>query len=236
MKPSLICSNCGHENDIGRVLCRMCGGHLDLKCLKRRRSKPGLGGVILSGFKRVVIPALLAVFIFVLSAMLWPVEPEGSVGSMDDAELMYEKILNLEQYIRRGDSIRISVREEVMNAYLYEIIRRMSAVVEDDPFRMSTRTVNLSFTSGHVIINIITKWGPVRLSYEITGIPGVDGTGAELDIQKITLGHVWMPEFTFGLLVEKLSNIFSKMKREQYILRNLSEVEVEDSVLYISVE
>lgn len=236
MKSKLTCEQCGAANEIGRLFCGQCGERLNLTGFRPGRPRRGVGAGRAGGIKRLVRLVLLAALLTLLIALLWPTAPQGKPGTSEQGEALYENLLNMEQSIRRRERARLTIQEEEINAYLGMLIAQMDERPAENRSRLKTQAVNLSFTPEYVIVHILTAWGPVRLSYEITGWPRVNGRGASLDAQRVRLGHVPMPDPLMARMAERLGNVFAQLEREQFILRHVTRVDLGDGLLRLTTE
>lgn len=236
MKSQLTCEQCGAANEIGRLFCGQCGERLNLAGFRPGRPRRGIGAALARGIKRTLRLALLAALLSLLLALLWPTPTPGTPGELEQGRALYERILHAEQSIRRREPARLLIQEEEINAYLEAMIAHMDEVTAQEDYRLRTKAVNLSFTPEYIIVHILTRWGPVRLSYEISGQPHVNERGVWLEVLGIKLGHVPMPDPLRARMADAMVGLFSELEREQFILRHVTRAELAEGYLKLTME
>jgi hypothetical protein len=219
MTTRVPCVKCGHENDVNRVFCTECGAKLDFSqvriTVKKRTEGPSPA---LRGLRSLVSLAVLAV----AGIALWPARPAGARGTSADAAGFKSKLAELSLAVSAGQGAVQVVSEAEVNAYLAEGLR-----VPEKPGsvggarRMRLSDVNLSFQPAQVVVLVLAKWGPLPLSYEVSGAPAAGAGPFRFDVRRARLGHLPMPGGGARWMAGRVATVFSRMAREKDVLDRL---------------
>lgn len=214
------CPRCGNANELGRVFCSKCGVRLDLsrvntRMLARGATKPH------EGFFRLVRVLVLLALACVIGLVLWPTELVGEPGSIRDARLLENKIQGLVRAQNSGLYVFEIVAEREVNAYLAEVLKRDENLSRSDGMRLGLEAIRVRFQPEVMTVVLLANWGPLRLSYEIQGVP-VTGTGGfSMDVRSARWGHLLLPGPSADWVTARVAAVFSQMNRDRNVLDQL---------------
>ncbi len=227
MSSQINCDRCGVSNPFGRVFCIKCGAKLDFAAMERKIRRGSQGGGAGHLFFRLVRLLIVAALLAALGLIVWPVSPSGQVGETGTAAQFRANLQALETALDGGTSASVEISEESANAHLLEIVHYTQS--EPTPGnRLNLDGMNLRFGEGTFVLVVQASKGPVKLTYEITGMPGADG----LEIRGARWGHLPLPLPAARWMTRKLTLLFQNMKREQAVLARV-EYKMVDGKLYL---
>lgn len=191
------------------------------------------GGMTVMRLVRLVV---LVALIGLVGMMLWPVDSAGVPGTDADAGEYYDKVLHLEQSLRRQRQVRVVINESEVNGYLRALMKHSEAGNETPSrTRLVPKGVNVSFTDEHFVVHILAGWGPARLSYELTGRPGESSSkGFSVQVDRLRVGHVPMPIGVRDWLARRLLAVFDRLERERFILDRVDAFEMREKRIRLS--
>ena len=209
MKPKVQCRKCGHKNEINRVFCSKCGTKLDLSQLVAGQPRRSLGQVIVAGIRLLVLVAIVGA----VSLMLWPVAPSTRCGTAAEAALVGQRIDAMARSVEFGRFVVEVFSDAEVNAYLADVLKKDAAAGKSDGYRVGIEDIRISFSSTDFVVLVLAKWGPVALSYEITGVPELGGQGFTVQLKQARLGHLPMPGPAGDWMLGRVAGIFQRMDR-----------------------
>jgi hypothetical protein len=221
------CRECGYVNTLGRVFCSKCGKKLDLsrvstRLLARSTLTPADRRARL--FRWVVVLVLAAV----IGLMLWPMEPEGVVGSRDDVKALRVKVGRLERAAAARAYVFDVVTEEEVNAFLEETVGGDPSVAKSEGLRLGIETIRVRFTPEQLKVFLLANWGPLKLSYMVAGVPEIRQRRFSVNPTHGRLGHLWLPAPLAGWIGGRISYALSGLERERRLLDQLGRCELGD--------
>jgi len=214
----MLCSRCGMKNEPSRLFCAACGVKLDLES-GRWRSSASRGRWLL----RIVQVLLLAA----MALLLWPVRPQGAAGGEAEALEFNGKIKILSAALERGILIVQPISEAEVNGYLAEILKRNPDLSRSERLgRLGIGELNLQFQPDGITVTVIALWGPVRLSYEVTGQPRWQNGRFGLNVRRARWGHLPLAGYASHWMIRRIEVMFSGMERERNVLNRLSRLDL----------
>lgn len=218
--PTVPCSRCGHENELGRVFCESCGLKLDLSRIRARKFRPRSGfGTFLVGTVRLVFGlGLLAV----LGLLFWPVSPSGDEGNAASAIQARGQMQTLARGIESGQPVIEIISEAGINAYVAELLKKDPSATESSMVRLGVSRIDVDVSKKRLAVLVLANWGGIPLSYEISGTPVVDGKSFRMKLWGARWGHLPLPGAAGGWLAGRVAGIFSRMADERKVLDHLS--------------
>ena len=235
MSKRVICTKCGHENEMSGIFCRECGEKLDFKNVQAEHFDKGRGRErsksawmsFLRLIRLVVVLGLLAG----VGLLLWPKAPFGEVGTAQHAESAKAKIINLHEACEGSKASQSILTEQELNAYLGMLIAQHNESSRD---QAKMDEVNLMVSKVGVTVFASMKVGPATLTYEVEGKPVVGAGGFQFEVGTVTAGHLPLPGPLATFIVNQVSRIFSEMEHEKYVLDHLSSLEVGERRVRVS--
>lgn len=219
------CPRCGNINTFGRVFCSKCGVRLDLsrvnnRVLAKSIERPHSSALRL--FRFLLFVALLAV----VALLLWPSGLVGAPGALRDARSMERKIAAVVRAQQAGLYVFEIISEREANAYLAEILKRNEGISRSEGMKLGIEAITMGFQPDGLTVVILAAWGPLRISYEVTGMPVIDEEGFKLDVISARWGHLPLPGPSGQWVSERVARVFSQMQRERRMLDDLQRCDV----------
>lgn len=216
----IACSRCGKENEPTRLFCANCGAKLDLDAKAWRA--PVRWGRFLTRIVQVLILAGVGL-------LLWPVKPQGAAGGRDEAVAYYDKLRLLSEAVERKVLVVQTFSEAEVNAYLVEVLRRHPELSNSEGLsKLGIGEINLRFRPEGVTVTVVALWGPVRMSYEISGRPRAGAAPFGFDVRGARWGHLPLPGVAAHWMIRRVELMFSGMERERTVLDGLQRMDMGD--------
>lgn len=222
MRAKLECRRCGQKNEINRVFCSKCGTKLDMSQLISGKPRRSPFQVVMAGIRFLVLVAIVGA----VSLMLWPVAPSSPRGTAAEAALVEQRIEAMARSVEFGRFVVEVFSDGEVNAYLADVLKKDAKAGKSDGYRVGIEDIRLSFSSTDFVVLVLAKWGPVALSYEITGLPELGEQGFSVQVKKARLGHLPMPGPAGDWMLSRVAGIFQRMDRERTILNHSSRLDL----------
>lgn len=224
----ILCKKCGADNPLGRIFCGSCGGKLDMadmtsdSLVDRQRES-----FFLAHYKKFLI--VLVIFVLALVGLaLWPntavLGEEGtSLGSSK-----VRKHMGLLRNLAPGRAVKVIVFEKDINGYLKHTKLRKSRY-EACSTRLASRGMSARLVRPLVEVPLGSFKLKLKISFDIRCVP----SGQQLVVTGASVGHLplWGPAKTLALMEYK--KLFAAGK-EQEVLKNLSNIRIEDGQAELS--
>ena len=203
------CKECGHDNELGAIFCRECGGKLDVEAIQPDMiDKKASKNVV--GILRNLISALLLIgLIVVLGLMFYPekmvaieLNPSEQSAARDKLNSMLSKIGGLygdDKYTFSADDVTYLYNNELTkdedgDSSAGFIIDDMLFEVDDDGFVKITLKGKL--------------FGKIPTTFSLTGI--VNSEPFSFAVKNAEMGHLPVPGFGQDKVVEKFTSGIDK--------------------------
>ncbi|HOW97203.1 MAG TPA: zinc ribbon domain-containing protein [Kiritimatiellia bacterium] len=224
----IACSRCGKENEPTRLFCSNCGAKLNLDGKAWR--EPVRWGRFLTRIVQVLILAGVGL-------LLWPVKPQGAVGGRAEAVAYYGKLRLLSEAVERRVMVVQTFSEAEVNAYLAEVLKEHPELSSSEGLsKLGIGEINLRFRPEGVTVTVVALWGPLRMSYEIAGLPRAGGGPFAFDVRGARWGHLPLPGVAAHWMVRRVELMFSGMERERTVLDGLQRVDVGGGLVRVATD
>jgi hypothetical protein len=220
MAVRVICPQCGHPNGRVSVFCAGCGARMSERAVMRRHDGPSAGR-FLGGLVRLLVVLGVALAI---GLAVWPLPVAGTVANDDRAEGFRDRLSRTETWIGQDD----------INNYLAWRVRDTPAAGAQ-AMRVGLEGVRIELREDRVRAVAVGMWGPVRLTFDIRGLPDTTGGAFRLQVGEARLGHLRLPKPAHGWAAGHLETILSGMVEERKILDGVRRIELSDSRVKLHV-
>jgi len=227
---TITCSRCGAANALDRVFCFQCGNHLDL--LKAEHLLQHGGGRWNKRVIRLIEIALLAV----LALLLWPVPPDGKTGGEADYRQCTLQLQALLDAQRAGRSQSQVFTESEMNAYLSRVLEQRQRMASAEGLQMTLASVKLIILKDMVRVQMLTRFGVVRLSYEIVGRPVLENGVFTFRTEQARWGHLPAPGPLKNWVAGRMAPVFLGMELERQVVDNVKRLDLAEGRVRAIVE
>lgn len=198
---------------------------------------PVRGGTSFFSLLRLIRFGLSLGLLVLLAGILWPMAPQGAVGTRQEAEQFYLKMQVFERALENDHYLDQPVTEREINGYLAEIMKKNLQETTPSPTTLKLESINFQLSADSFSLLILAGLGPLRLSYRIEAAPQPsDGTrGFGLRIRRAQWGHIPLPLQTAQWMASRIEKIFSRMKRERVILDRATRLTLEPGRLVLGI-
>jgi hypothetical protein len=213
------CGRCGTQNTPGRVFCARCGQKLDLSDGPAARpSRFSLFGLIQNLLTILLVAAL--------GLILWPVQPQGETGEPKDAVLVNQKLKAIAKAVDEKLFYGQVITEKEINAWFSAKLQKPAADSAPAWNQLTLDTIRVQLQADHLTLLVLTKWGSIPLSYELTGVPAIQDGKARLTVTHARWGHLPLPPQAQDWLTGRLAVMFAGMQKEQELLNQLARIDL----------
>jgi len=214
MPIAVICPNCGHENKTAAVFCTKCGQKIGAPQLERRREPLAVGRWVMGTLRLLAWLALA----WVVGSIFWAVPVPKVTVDVDRAQKFSEGISKLHQVLQRGGSTVETVAESDINNYLAWRLQETPEAQEFRGVQLALHAVWVELRSERVRAVVVGGWGPLRISFEVKGLPVNEGQGFQFDVFQARLGHLRLPRAAHHWALGKIRTVLAQMDREAWLL------------------
>lgn len=219
MSQEVRCPKCKVENRAGAIFCKGCGAKLGAAQISMRNAPSG--GVGGRGLYLIVRVVILLALLTVLGLVLWPIPPSGQVGGEHEIETLSAKIGQAKHAIEYRQGVNLQISDAEINAALAEGLRQT-----EQTGRRKLVAVRMAFAPGRIRVGADTRIGPVRLTYDVTGVPGTINGAFAFKPKQARFGHLPIPAPAVPLVANRLAQVFSRMEDEKSILSYAQSMEI----------
>lgn len=198
------CKECGHDNELGGIFCRECGGKLDVEAIEPdmidKKASVNVGGIIRNLISAVVLIGLVVV----LGLMFYPekmtsfeLNPAQQSAAKDKLNYLLSKVDG-----GYGDSKYVFTPDEVTYLYNNELTKDVEDA-ESAGFIIGDMLVEVD-DDGFVILTMNGKlFGKVPTTFSLKGVLNSDPLS--LDVKSSKMGHLPVPGFGQSKVIEKFT-------------------------------
>jgi hypothetical protein len=224
MARKVICTACGHENELSSMFCRKCGAKLDLKNVQAQSFKKKERVGLPKTFKVLRVVVILLI-VAVAGLLFWPNKPHGALGDEAagrDAQLKLER---LHDAVRNQSRVKVVVTEGEVNAYLARLLA--GDVRGEDQGNLPVDQISVLLEAGSVEVFVRARLGPVPLTYTVIGTPlAGGGQPFQFTPRYAYLGHLPMLGGGLNWAAGRVGRVFGDLKPEREVLDHLQSLEM----------
>lgn len=219
------CSNCGYQNDLGRVFCAQCGVKLDLQATSARELKAHRHVDVAGLVRRLVTAVLLLLVVGTLGLALWPEAIPGTEFDKSGPVQVPMKAKAVKAAISYKRAATLNLSEGELNGFLSERGRSRGLthlVIDLKPGTFSLYAGRTWYPATNV-----TWLAWVKGSFSI-GMQGSFSQGI-LHVEGARVGHLPLPALARAPVVNTFSSLFEDVLREQRVVTALKSVAIEET-------
>lgn len=210
----VICPKCGHPNGRVSMFCAQCGARMGENAVMRRHDAPSVGRV-LGGLVRVLVVLGVALTI---GLVVWPLPVSGTVANEAGAKGFRDRLAKAGTWIEQDD----------INNYLAWRIQDTPAAGAPQAMRIGLEGVRIEILADRVRAVAVGTWGPVRLTFDIRGLPETSGGAFRLRVGEARLGHLRLPQPAHGWVAGHFETVLSGMVEERKVLDGARRIDLSD--------
>lgn len=220
----VTCTSCGREQSGSRARCIQCDLPLEPS------NRPGFVFPLATAVRAVLLLGLLALFV------LMTLSPEGQPSVAEEADLnrFYRNLVRMEHAVRQERTFQWTVREDVLNQYLAQVLERDRSDAPDSFRRLEQ--VWVEFDTGQARLVLIDRWGPLQIARQcILSTHESVGEGAPpLQVNGFLVGRVRLPGFLSGFLLDSIDQAFSGFSSARYVLLHVGRIRFDPEKAYLA--
>jgi hypothetical protein len=232
MSQVISCPQCHQGNDLGRMFCNRCGTKLDLSRMKAASAGAFNLPNFLNGAWRVGIFLIVLVLVLLL---IWPAANGGKRGDEDDLAALLGQRTALKQAVQNGQELKLELAEPALNAYLAATL--MQARSKEEPvaaWMMNLEGLNIGLKPDAVIVTVTSGWGPLSLTWQISGTPQLAENIFSLDVKSGRIGHLGLPRSGAAWMASRLAVLFNRWAADRALVDPLASVTADSGSLTLS--
>ena len=217
------CEECGHDNALGSIFCRECGGKLDIDNIKPTLD-PKAKTNIVSLIRKAIGGIIFLIVLYIIAAMAIPESHHNGILDQDAQKKAEAKLGSLLAKIKGkfGDEKYVFSPDEV--TYLYNTQLTQSGDTETSGYDIG----NVYFSLWGEQVNILmqsTFMGVMPISFAIKGT--IPENSTSLFILNAKVGHYSVPKFLKKMVVDKFAAAASPSSVQE-ILKGISSISIDD--------
>ena len=222
MRQQFECPRCQQANELGRIFCVRCGAKLDFT---RPKVTFAWGSIFATGAQLLFFLAVLTV----VGLAMWPLPPAGRIGG--DAETR--------EWLAQRDALKtgtpVTVSEAALNAYLATTLK-LSSTNATGSWRMDLAAINVAFQVGSMTVVVVTHWGPLTITWTITGVPQTAKGHLAFDVRGGSLGHLPLPSVAANWLAGHMAALAARWPADVGVLDHLFSIVLESRQIKLDTQ
>lgn len=225
MSQVIECPKCHQGNELGRMFCTRCGVKLDMTQMTKR----GPGEFDAAKFTRSALQiGVFALVLLLVLLLIWPATPAGKRGDEQELAALLGQRAALKQALQRGQEVKLEVSETALNAYLIASLKAARSNEEAAAgWMMNLKELNVGLKAGKVTATATSSWGPLTISWQVTGVPVVKEKQFQLDVKSGRIGHVGLPGGGAAWMASRVAVLFNRWAADRELLDAIASVTVE---------
>lgn len=179
----------------------------------------------LQGAVRVVVVLALAV---VVVLVIWPAPLAGQRGQEADLAALLGQRQALVQAVQAKREVRLEASEPAVNAYLAATLK--AAQGHEEPvaaWMMRLDDLNVALMSGVVTLTTLAHWGPLAITWEVSGTPKLVDGHFDLEVKTGRIGHLGLPQAGADWMATRLAAVLNRWRADRELLDQLAGVVAE---------
>lgn len=219
------CSNCGHQNELGRVFCGSCGTKLDLNATSmselQERREIDYGKWIRRLFTTVLVLGIAGI----AGALLWPMKTPTVFFEEAGAAQVTMKARAARTALSFNREIKFELTEGELNGFMTERARSR---------KVGKLAVDLK--TGGFVLYAGFNWAPatnvtwladvkIPVSMEMKGA----FKGGVMGVEWARIGHCPLPGTAKNIVVEYFGKMFADITGEKKVVSAIKEVAISET-------
>ena len=228
MAITIPCTQCGHENELGRIFCGRCGERIDTSQLSpesiARRQRPAQIKAFIKTLAGLIFLAVLGA----AAIVFWPVSVGAPEGKKRPGKHEQTKLEGLHASLQSGTPQIRKYTEKQINHYL-------AFVNEEEPGRTLVDLTEEGFAfqvrRGIGVIKI-GDFSTPNLQYSYTLMGTIED--GRISFGKVLLGHLPFPGPLKRIFVSKARNRVLKDLEHEAVFDNIANISLDDERLEVT--
>ena len=225
MAIKIECSNCGHQNDLGRIFCVQCGQKMDMHATSmvdlNARREFDYGALI----RRSVVAVLVLLIAGVVGLAFWPMKCPPVFRDDAGAVQVPIKAKAIRSALSFNRNVNLNFSEGELNGFLAD--RAKSRKIE---------LLAIDLKPGAFVLYSALYWSPLTnvawlASIRVPVAISLQGSfqAGVLTIEQVHMGHLPLPGSVRNPVKDYFSTLFSDILSEKRITSSLKTVALEET-------
>jgi hypothetical protein len=182
-------------------------------------------GRYLAGAARLLVILVIAALV---GLALWPLSVAETAVDEARARKFAQWVSAMEQLIRQQGTTASVIADEDINNFLAWRLQETPDAGRAQGMQAGLDRIRIEIRGDRVRAVALGGWGPLRLSFDIRGLPVTAEGPFRLAIREARLGHLKLPKPAHGWVAGRLEQILGGMSRERGILDRVKRAELAD--------
>ncbi len=180
--------------------------------------------------------AVLVAIFGSIALICWPLpvaEPQVNAAL---AERFGQRLIEIERTLQQRGTVVETIADEALNNYLAWRISESAGAGGGGTFTISLKALVVETRPERMRAVLAGTWGPVRLTFEVKGIPSADESGARFGLYYARLGHLTLP--TDGArkwAAEKFQQVLGGLERELRLVRAVRRLDLGEGKVRVAL-
>ncbi len=222
MSIDLVCPQCGHHNRVVGVFCAKCGARMGTPEIETRAERASAAG-LLGGLVRLLFA--LAV-LGVVGLLLWPVRVPVAPAGEGQVESYLGKLAGLRDAIEAGHLTAEVFTEAEINGFLAKRLAGTAGAGEARGLRLALHALHVNVSDRLVTVTVLAGYGPVRLSYQVSGQPVIGTRQVTFPLASARVGHLPFPGPAGNWVASKVMQAFTGLEEERFVLDHVEQCDL----------
>ena len=232
MSQIIECPQCHQGNELGRMFCNRCGTKLDMAPMTAAKARALDWGTLLGHAGRV--GGFLVLLILVL-LLIWPVAKTGKCGDESDLNALLGQRAALRQGAQQNKELKLEVTETALNAYLTASLKQArSNEAAEAAWMMNLAELNVGVKVDKVTVTALAHWGPLSITWQISGTPKLADKHFILDAKAGSIGHLGLPRSGAEWMAARMAVLFNRWTADRELLEQLASLTAGDGSLTLT--
>jgi len=224
------CPQCHQGNELGRIFCTRCGTKLDMTRLTHGHMGRSFD---LPGFLRNTLRVgIFLVMLVVVLLLIWPTPPAGKRGQEAEVAALLGQRQVLVRAVQTRQEVKLEASELALNAYLDATLKAAQRHEEAvSAWMMRLDEVNVALQPGVMTVSTRAHWGPLAITWEVSGLPQVAEGHFALTVKSGRMGHLGLPQTGAEWMAARIAVMLNRWGADRELLDQLASVVAEQGAM-----
>lgn len=180
--------------------------------------------------------AVLVAIFGSIALICWPLPVAEPQFNAAQAERFGQRLIEIERTLQQRGTVVETIADEALNNYLAWRISESAATGGGGTFTISLKALVVETRPDRMRAILAGTWGPVRLTFEVKGIPSADESGARFGLYYARLGHLNLPtEGARTWAAEKFQQVLAGLERERRLVRAVRRLDLGEGKVRVAL-
>lgn len=238
----IACSNCGKDNELGRIFCLKCGAKLDLNAIAApssaknpamRKARKAAGAVVSNTFITTAKTLLVALSAAAITLMFMPPAMTRFKSTVQDSDTFDDKKFQLEDAVNSNHSLTVSMGEREINGMLKRHVKSLNNDFKSD---VKIGSIYASCDNDMVTFSIDRKWKYFHIFLVYATKPELKSGKMVFKPAGGAIGRLPFPRATWAPYSNLLSPLWEKFRFDKQTLDQLASIKIQTNYVTLAYE